>query len=272
MQPIVIAVAPSGGWGVGGGNPTNPAAIARDVVECARLGASIVHLHARDSAGNLTTDLSALKETIRMIRDRTDIIVEASTGGLSSMNARERALPVGRCDAELASLNIGSLNVGDHVYRNSVPDVRYWITVMRESEVHPSIEIFDTGHVETALHLIEAGLLLAPYNFSFIFGVRWGMPFDEYLARYLLGRIPAGAVAGAILIGSADFEAHLTACDLGCRVVRVGFEDSRRYGGRSAAHNAELVAALRTRLTDAGYAIATVGEARELLLWCHWTE
>ena len=130
MQPIVIAVAPTGGWGAGEGNPTTPDAIARDVVECARLGASIVHLHARDGAGNLTTDLSTMQETIGMIRDRTDIIVEASTGGLSAMNARERALPIGRCDAELASLNIGSLNFADHVYRNSLPDVRYWIAAI----------------------------------------------------------------------------------------------------------------------------------------------
>ena len=188
MHPIVIAVAPTGGWGVGDGNPTTPEAIAHDVVKCARNGASIVHLHARDRLGRLTTDVSPLQETIQTIRSRADIIVEASTGGVSSMGAQERALPIGRCDAEIASLNIGSLNFDDHVYRNSVPDVRYWIDTMSEAKVHPSIEIFDTGHLETALHLIDTGLLRAPHNFSLIFGVRWGMPFDEHLARYLLGR------------------------------------------------------------------------------------
>ncbi len=272
MQPIVIAVAPTGAWGVGDDNPTTPEAVTRDVVDCARVGASVVHLHARDAAGHLTTDLSPLNETIRAIRNRTDIIVEVSTGGLSPMNARERTLPVGRCDAELASLNVGSLNFGDHVYRNSVPNVRYWIDVMRRAEVHPSIEVFDTGHVETALHLIDEGLLRVPYNFSFIFGVQWGMPFDDRLARYLRTRIPAGSLAGAILVGSASFDAHVAVCDLGFRVVRVGFEDSHRYNGAIAATNAELVEAVRARLTHAGYRIATVGEARELLLWRHWIE
>lgn len=57
------------------------AGIARDVYECYKNGASMVHLHCRDLNGNLTPDLSLLEETVAYIREMCDIVVEISTGG-----------------------------------------------------------------------------------------------------------------------------------------------------------------------------------------------
>lgn len=54
----------------------NPRAIARDVYECYKNGASMVHLHCRDLNGNLTPDLSLLEETVAYIREMCDIVVE----------------------------------------------------------------------------------------------------------------------------------------------------------------------------------------------------
>lgn len=56
-----------------------PRAIARDVYECYKNGASMVHLHCRDLNGNLTPDLSLLEETVAYIREMCDIVVEIST-------------------------------------------------------------------------------------------------------------------------------------------------------------------------------------------------
>ena len=63
----------------------DPKKIARDVIECAKAGAAMVHLHVRDEKGNLTPDLSGLEETIKLIRAESDIIIQASTGGISTM-------------------------------------------------------------------------------------------------------------------------------------------------------------------------------------------
>ena len=151
MNPkIILAVAPTGGWGRGNDNPITPDAIARDVIACAQAGAAVVHMHARNEKGELTTDLAPFSRAVAAIKASCDIVLEASTGGLSNLTAAERVLPASSDDAEMGSLNIGSLNFEDAVYQNSLPDVRLWIETMVRSGVKPSLEIFDTGHLETA--------------------------------------------------------------------------------------------------------------------------
>lgn len=264
-KKIIITVAPTGGWGKADNNPVHPEAIAADVIRCAKAGASIVHMHARDEEGELATDLTAFNQAVQAIKDSCDMILEASTGGLSDFTAAERVLPTVNSHAQLGSLNIGSLNFGDHVYKNSLIDVRYWIKILAERSVKPSLEIFDTGNMETAIDLIKHDLISLPCNFSFIFGVNWGMPFHQSILDYLIERVPENCHWGAILIGSSDFTNHIKAARSGAKVLRVGFEDSFRYSGKIAENNEELVWALRKELEAEGFSIATASEAREIL-------
>lgn len=266
-RPIVLAVAPTGGWGVGSGNPISPDELVKEVTACAEAGASVVHMHARDLNGRLTADTALLDETARRIKASCDILFEASTGGLSEMTAEERVRPAKLPVADLGSLNIGSLNFGEAVYANSLPDIRYWIQAMKEAGVRPSLEIFDTGHLETALYLVEEGLVELPCNFCFIFNIAWGMPYHPALLDYLLSRLPERSHWEAIIIGCDDFSTHIAAARAGASILRTGFEDSRTAnGGLLAKDNAELVRALRAALLAEGFAIATPEEARRLLL------
>ncbi len=265
-RSIVIGVAPTGGWGIGENNPTSPDQIARAVEECARAGAALVHLHGRDSAGDITADRRDFDTTIELIDRSCDLVVEASTGGVSALSAEERLLPAQNPRAELASLNLGSLNFGDVVYQNSVPHVRYWADKMGKLGVVPSIEVFDTGHLETALVLIDEGVLQRPHNFSLIFGVRWGMKFDPELLEFLLRRLPSKAIWGAVFVGSDSFENHRLACLAGASFVRTGFEDTSTYERGKATSNRELVAALVEAVESTGNRAATTAEARSLLL------
>ena len=198
---IIIAVAPTGGWGKGRGNPVAPDAVALDVIRCAEAGAAVVHLHARDLDGRLTADMDCFDRTVERIRAACGILVEASTGGLSDLSAAQRALPIRNPYADMASLNMGSLNFGDEVYGNALPDIRFWIGQMAAARVKPSLEIFDTGHMETALHLIDAGLISKPCNFSFIFDVPWGMAYHPLLLDLLASKVPPGSRWGALFIG-----------------------------------------------------------------------
>jgi 3-keto-5-aminohexanoate cleavage enzyme len=265
-RPVIIAVAPTGGWGRGENNPVQAQDVATEVIRCAQAGAAVVHLHARDGEGRLTTDLTSFNQAVQTITDSCDIILEASTGGLSGFTAQQRMLPIGNPHAQMGSLNIGSLNFGDEVYKNSLKDVRYWVSEMRKAGVKPSLEVFDTGHMETALFLIQEGWLSPPCNFSFIFGVRWGMPWNAFILSYLKHRVPEGSRWGGDFIASQDFSAHVEAARQGAAMVRVGFEDSAVYNGRTARCNAELVLALRAELVSAGFSIAAPAEARRMLL------
>ncbi len=263
---IAIALAPTGGWGRGNDNPTDPAAVAKAAIDGIGEGASVVHMHARDDGGYLIADTAPLNTTVQRIKETTDFVFEASTGGLSRLTAGERAAPVRVPGAEIASLNLGSLNFGDDVYRNSVPDVRFWLGEMQTAGVRPSLEVFDTGHLETARFLIEEGAMSPPFFVNFIFGVRWGMRFESSLLAYLVSRLPDRCAWGATFVGSRSFDSHLEAARAGALVVRTGFEDTTTYDGKTARSNTELVAHLRGRLEGAGFTIADVEEARRRLV------
>jgi 3-keto-5-aminohexanoate cleavage enzyme len=223
-------------------------------------------MHARDNTGALTADMRCFDRTCDLIRQSSDIMIEASTGGISTMSVIERAYPAANPHADIASLNIGTLNFGDKVYINGVPDIRQWIDIMAERKIKPGMEIFDTGNMDCALSLFREGLLKPPCHFSFVCNMKWGMPYHPTLLSYLRDQVPAGSHWGANLINSSDFSQHIGAARLGAHFVRVGFEDSRRYNGKVAKTNVELVKALRDELESAGFSIATVAEARQTLL------
>jgi 3-keto-5-aminohexanoate cleavage enzyme len=265
QKKIVIALAPTSGKPGLPNNPIRAEAIAADVINAVRAGASVVHLHARDEAGCLTTDLSEFNKAVQAIKDACDFILEASTGGLSDLTAEERALPAGNPHAEIASLNIGSVNFGDRVYQNGMPDVRYWLKVLAAKGAKPSLEVFDTGNIESAHQMINEGLVTLPCNFGFVFGLKWGMAYHPAIVSYLKSRVPAGSNWGADFFDSADFSQHLDAGRQGATILRVGFEDSNQYNGKIAASNAELVTAFREELESAGFSIATSAEARTIL-------
>jgi 3-keto-5-aminohexanoate cleavage enzyme len=265
QKKIIIALAPTGGWGLGQDNPVSPEEIAEQTRACAEAGAALVHMHCRDEKGALSADTRLFDRTCELIRKSSDILIEASTGGISTMTAVERTNPAQNPHADIASLNIGTLNFGDKVYINSVPDMRLWIEIMKKRGIKPGMEIFDTGNMDCALHLLREGLLTPPCHFSFVCNLNWGMPYHPTLISYLRDQVPAGSHWGVNLINSSDFAQHVEVARLGAHFVRVGFEDSRRYNGKVAKDNVELVKALRAELEAAGFAIASVAEARQAL-------
>lgn len=266
QKKIIISVAPVGPWSGADGNPLTAEAVSEQVIECAKAGAAMVHMHCRDETGALTTDLTTFNKTADLIKASCDIILEASTGGISPMTALERTLPATNRHAQLASLNVGSFNFGDRVYQNSVPDIRLWIKRLSELGIKPAMEVFEAGNMECALHLIGEGGMEPPYNFIFVCNLNWGMPYHPTLISYLRDRVPPGSNFGVNMIGSTDFKQHLEVAHMGADILRVGFEDSRQYNGKTAATNQELVAALRSELEADGFSIATAAEARAILL------
>ncbi len=262
---IILAIAPTGGWGKGNNNPIGAESIAAEAIGCAELGASVVHLHSRDQDGNLSKDQSEFLKTTRLIRDKSDIIIEASTGGLSDMTAEERALPTKCPQASIASLNMGSLNFFDDVYCNSLPDIKLWSKLMLEAKVKPSLEIFDTSNITLTKHIIQEGFIEPQINFNFIYNCKWGMEFSLSLLEVLKGMIPDPNVWGAIIGKNTDFSLHLQAALAGAGIIRVGFEDSNICNSQQAKSNMELVETIRKELEILGFEIADVHEAKKIL-------
>lgn len=70
-----------------------PEELAQEILASVEYGAAIVHLHVRDKQGRLTPDTVDFQATIDPVMRHSNLIIQASTGGVSSLSIAERCAP-----------------------------------------------------------------------------------------------------------------------------------------------------------------------------------
>ena len=244
--------------------PVTPIEIAIAAEACARAGASIVHVHARNPDGSPTQDKETYRQIIEAIKARCDVIVQVSTGGAVGMTPQERLAPV-TLVPEMATLSMGSVNFGGDVFMNHPADMEVFARAMIQHGVKPELEIFDTGMLTTASRWLKKGLLTGPLHFDFVLGIPGGMAGTPEALMYLISQLPEGATWTVAGIGAAQLPLGTLAILLGGH-VRVGFEDNVYYRkGELAQSNAQLVARIARISRELNRDVATPDEARTLL-------
>jgi 3-keto-5-aminohexanoate cleavage enzyme len=266
-RKIIVAVAPVGrSVEPPAFNPLTPEDVAKQVVGCAEAGASMVHLHVRDKEGKQTENLHDFSRTLDLIRESSDILIQGSTGGLTTLTLEERCVALNDPRVEVASLNMGSVNFGEDVYINRLPDIRYWAKRMEETGVVPELEVFEAGMVPVVRQLVVEGVLKAPCHFNFCVGFHWALPADPKSLFFMASFLKEGEEWGMIHDGMKDLSLLATAVGMGARAIRVGFEDSVFYApGKAARINAELVEKAVSLVQQMGYEPASPKEARAML-------
>ena len=134
--------------------PVTPMEIAESTCHAYKAGASIVHLHVRDKNGKATMDVDIFSETIKLIREKCDIVVEVTTGGGVGMSDEER-MQVLELKPEMASLDCGTVNFGDEFIVNTLPSMKAYAKKMQEYRIRPTLECFDLSHIYAAETLIK---------------------------------------------------------------------------------------------------------------------
>jgi 3-keto-5-aminohexanoate cleavage enzyme len=242
----------------------SPEGIAGEVVRAHNAGANVVHLHVWDEHGQPTLHLEAFRRTLRLIRERCDIVIEGSTGGMNELSPTERSVSL-QCEIEMASLNPGSINYDQGVYVNSPSDIAYWTQEMLRREIKPDVVIFDVAMVANAMALVERGWIVEPVLFSFVLGQAGALPATARNLVYLSETIPASSpwcVAGH---GGHDLRMSVLSMAMGGH-ARAGFEDNAHYRpGEPATSNAQLIERLVRFGRELGREPATPDEARAML-------
>ena len=271
-RKIVVTVAPVCHVGKpvpeGSKNPLTPEEIAADVAACAKAGASMVHLHVRDLTGEQTFDMTQFSRTLDLIREQSDIVIQGSTGGLSTLSLEYRSVCLSEPRVEVASLNMGSVNFGESVYINTLPEIRYWAGRMREEKVVPEMEIFDLSMVETCSKLADEGVLDRPMSYNFCLGTGTASNLSDTPRnlQFMTALMEPDGHWGLNNDSMKDLHFLGLAIAMGASVVRVGFEDSFYYEeGKTAPTNAFLVEKLVELVRALGCEPATPEEAREIL-------
>lgn len=246
--------------------PYTPEEVAREVIECARMGTAMVHLHVRNEKGEQTADLSLFSQTIDLIRQESDIIIQGSTGGVAELSLDERCVSLKDPRVEVASLNMGSANLFEGVYINTLPDIRYWAKKMMDAGVVPEMEIFDLSMIDSVVKIGEEGLARAPFAFNFCMGFENAIQADPDHLSVLKRALPSGSHWGLVHEDMPDLSILAAAAGMGASTLRFGFEDSFVYGeGKLARNNMEILDRLLRLLELMDMEPMTAPEARELL-------
>ena len=280
MRKIIVTVAPVCHVGKpipeGCKNPLTPEEITEDVLNCYRAGACQVHLHTRDLKGNPTFELDVFSQTIYSIREHSDMIIQGSTGGLSDLSLADRCVSLNVPEVEIASLNMGSVNFGETVYINTIPDLRYWAKRQQEANVVPEMELFDLSHVECCTRLADEGVIRRPLHYNFCVGPGGSSNLSATGRNLALlcALTEPGTTWGINHDSMKDFSILACAIGMGANAVRVGFEDSFYYAeGKLARTNAELVERLVALIRAMGCEPATPAEARSMLeIGTYWSK
>ncbi len=275
--------------------PITPTEIADAAIGAAEAGAAIVHLHARDPRdGRPDQSPEAFAPFLKVIKQRTGVVVNITTGGAPTMSIEERVRPAATFKPEVASLNMGSMNFGlypmlarykdfkhdwekpylegsrDRIFKNTFADIEYILTTCAENGTRFEIECYDIGHLYTLAHFADRGIVKPPFFVQSVFGILGGIgghPEDVMHMRRTADRLfGRGNYHWSVLgAGRNQMPIAAMAAAMGGN-VRVGLEDSLWLGpGKLAESNAAQVSQVRQLLEGLGLTIATADEAREIL-------
>jgi uncharacterized protein (DUF849 family) len=274
--------------------PVTPQEIADAAIGAAEAGAAIVHLHARNPVtGQPDQNPEAFAPFLGVIKQRSNCVVNITTGGAPTMAIEERLRPAATFKPEVASLNMGSMNFGlypmlnrfkefkhdwerpylegsrDRIFRNTFADIEHILTSCAENGTRFEVECYDIGHLYTLAHFADRGVIKPPFFVQSVFGILGGIgPHPEDVAHMkrtadrLFGDSYRWSVLGA---GRNQLPIAAMAASMGGN-VRVGLEDSLWIGrGKLAGSNAEQVRLARQIIEGLGLEIATPDDAREIL-------
>lgn len=267
MHKLIITVAPVGAEVTREQTPhipISPQEIAEEARRARDAGASIVHVHGRNADGTPTQSRAVFDEIIRLVREKTDLIVQVSTGGATGMTAEERLEPL-ECEPEMATLTVGTLNFGRDVFSNPQDLVERFAREIKARRIRPEVEVFDTGMLATADRLVDQELLADPVHYDFVMGVPGGIAATPANLLHLAGQARRHSSWTVAAMGRHQLPMANLAILLGGH-VRVGFEDNIYYTrGVLATSNAQLVERVVRLARELGREIATPEEARRIL-------
>lgn len=255
--------------------PYTPEEIAREAAAAREAGAAVAHIHARAEHGSPTFEPSVYRAIHDEVRDRTDILVNFSTGSVFD-NLEKRLAYVSEVQPDIAALNMGSMNyakysdsrgefVFDMVFENPFEEIRQLLRTMGDAGVKPELECFDTGHIGNTRPVLATGELDPPPHVNLILGVLGGIPATVENLTHQVRQLPDNATWQTTPIREDMWPLTAASLAMGGN-VRVGLEDNFYLpDGTMAESNADLVEVAADMVAGVGREPATPDEAREIL-------
>ena len=263
--------------------PYTPEEIARQVVEVAKAGASIAHIHVREDKvvdgemqiGYKSMSLQKFTEAVELSRQYckeagVDILINLTTSG-GEYEDHKRLQHLSALMPEMCSFDPNTINwANSYIFENSPRFLNLLAQEVVKHDVKPEFEVFDTGHIDSVMYYVNKHGIPKPPHIQFIMGVGGSMPGTAENLAFLVNKLPEGATWSVSGIGKCHMPMMLAGLALGCDGLRVGLEDNVMYGkdangNKIIATNVMLVERAVTLAKIAGREIATAEDARQIL-------
>ncbi len=227
--------------------PEQPDEIAEVARACVDEGAAILHIHGRDKNGVNTSDVNVFKEIKQKVREKTQAIIQFSTGGGPNLTQEQR-IECLQAGPEMASLNMGSLMrlSGQHkgtAFSNLPEEIETFLGRMKDMQVKPEMEVYNFAMFREVNNIIKKGLVEKPYYINLVLGMRYQGACDATpkILSTMYDFLPDESVVNCTAVGSDQLP--ITTMNMimgGC--LRVGLEDNIYYSKGVLASNQQLVA------------------------------
>ncbi len=257
--------------------------LADQIVECAKAGASIAHIHVREDKivdgemqiGYKSMSLQKFTEAVEVTREKcreagVDIIINLTTSG-GEYDDYKRLQHLGALRPEMCSFDPNTINwANSYIFENSPRFLNLLSQEVVKYDVKPEFEVFDTGHIDSVMYYVNKWSIPQPPHIQFIMGVGGSMPGTAENLAFLVNKLPKDATWSVSGIGKAHMSMMLAGLALGCDGLRVGLEDNIMFGknpdgSKDIATNLRLVQRAVELSKLAGREIATAQDAREIL-------
>lgn len=269
--------------------PYSPEEIAGQILECAEVGASVVHYHARDpKSGAISSDPALYAEVVRLVKKAgCDIITFPTLGANMLPTVDERIAhivemaknPATKPDAVPADMLTTNCDLydaaakefsgpGDRLYVNTTAMLRELCEKTRAVGVKPVAMMWNVAGIRLTQAFIEMGLFETPLMCEFtVFGEgfqEFGNPATVKGLQALVDFMPQGADWHWMVsvIGANPFPMHSYAIANGGHVA-IGLGD-HPYPELGYPTNAQLVARMVDLAHTMGRDVATTAEARTI--------
>jgi 3-keto-5-aminohexanoate cleavage enzyme len=263
----VLSVAPNGGSKTKADHPAlplTPSELARAAAECLERGASMIHLHVRDAAGQHCLDAEAYRAAIATICQEVGdrLVLQITSESLGRYSPAEQRAAVLRTNPEAVSLALRELAPE----KADEKDFGDFLAKLKQMRIWPQIILYTPAEAERLGAMVKQGLI----------------PFDKLAVLYVLGRfaLTRTALPRDLLPFLAPdmprfeswsvcaFGRRETACVTAGALLgghgRVGFENNLSLpDGVRAASNAELVGAAAHALEAVGLQTQSADALRE---------
>lgn len=270
--------------------PVTPEQIARNCLDAAAAGASVVHIHGRNpETGEGDRSPAVFREIVERIRaENTDVLINLTTGmgatfvpdpqdegrahpSTDVASAAERVRHVQDMRPEICTLDTTTMNLEggiagapDCIFMNTPGTLAKMADLIRAAGTKPEIEAFNPGDILLARDLMEKGHIDTPALFQICLGVKWSAPADAQTLLYMKSLLPDGAVWSAFGISRHQMPMVALSTILGGH-CRVGLEDNIYLERGVFATNVQLVERASRIIRDLGCEVATPDQAREIL-------